>query len=76
MTEKSDNSVSKALTSQLEKNINILEQDYNLMVFRIQATLSKVKLKILMYNKVESSQTITKFYQKYTLKELISGVIV
>jgi len=44
MAEQNEGSVNKALALQLEKNLNILEKDYNLMIFRIQATLSKVNL--------------------------------
>ena len=42
MAELSGSPIGKSLTAQLEKNIGTLEQDYSLLMFRIQATLSKV----------------------------------
>lgn len=43
----STESTNKVLALQLEKNLKILEHDYNLMVFRIQTTMNKVLSPIL-----------------------------
>jgi hypothetical protein len=36
-------SLNKVLALQLEKNLKILEHDYQFMIFRIQTTMNKVK---------------------------------
>lgn len=40
--QESPEKANKVLAVQLEKNLKILEHDYNLMVFRIQSTMNKV----------------------------------
>ena len=36
--------MTKVLNSQLEKNLMILEQDYKLLLFKVQTNMNKVKI--------------------------------